>query len=144
MRRVQQVQPERGEEGAGNGSTPVKPDYVFRRSDGFSLVLDAKYKNVLPSSSAERDETIELAPARGHRVRVRRSDIYQAVAYGRHSGLRTDRVVLLYPVALGTGEGYPAPLRVQGFSPVCYVAFFDVGSRADMHRHDLYRALDQL
>lgn len=130
--------------GRVNGATPVKPDYVIRRPDGVRLVLDAKYKNVLPSTSIEPDETIDLAPARGQRIRVRRADIYQTVAYGRHSGLRTDKVALLYPVALRPDEPYPDPLRVQGFSPVCHVVFFDVGSRADAHRANLYRALDEL
>ena len=113
--------------GRVNGSTPVKPDYVIRRPDGVRLVLDAKYKNVMPSTSIEPDEMIDLTPTRGQRIRVRRADIYQAVAYGRHSGLRTDQVALLYPIALRPDEPYPAPLRVRGFSPVCHIVFFDVG-----------------
>ncbi|WP_223585607.1 McrC family protein [Microbacterium sp. OVT16B] len=129
--------------GAVNGSTPVKPDYVIGRADGTRLILDAKYKNVMPKGSAA-EETIDLATARGQRIRVRRADIYQAVAYGRHSGLRTDKVALLYPVALGPTEPYPEPLRVLGFSPVCHVVFFDVGPSADTRRADLYRALDAL
>ncbi|WP_040167729.1 5-methylcytosine restriction system specificity protein McrC [Microbacterium gorillae] len=130
--------------GSVNGSTPVKPDYVIRRSDGVRLILDAKYKNVMPTGAAAADETIDLAATRGQRIRVRRADIYQAVAYGRHSGLRTDKVALLYPVALGAAEPYPEPLRVLGFSPVCHVVFFDVGPSADTHRVSLYRTLDAL
>lgn len=131
-------------DGLVNGSTPVKPDYVMRRADGIELVLDAKYKNVLPSVPSATDETIDLAPARGQRIRVRRADIYQVVAYARHSGLRTKQVVLLYPISLGAGDAYPDPLHVQEFDPVCHLVFFDVGPNAGAHRTDLYRTLDQL
>ncbi|WIG19316.1 5-methylcytosine restriction system specificity protein McrC [Kocuria rosea] len=127
-----------------NGSTAVKPDYVMSRADGVKLVLDAKYKNVLSSVTSTPDETIELAPGPGQRVRVRRADIYQVVAYARHSDLRTNKVVLLYPVSLQEGAAYPKPLRVQEFEPVCHVVFFDVGPHANTHRVDLYRTLDQL
>ncbi|QJU56257.1 hypothetical protein SCB71_21175 (plasmid) [Herbiconiux sp. KACC 21604] len=130
--------------GNTNGSTPVKPDYVMRRADGTELVLDAKYKNVLPVAPATNDETIDLRPARGQRIRVRRADIYQVVAYARHSGLRTNQVALLYPVSLASGERYPEPMRVQEFDPTCHLVFFDVGPSADAHRGDLYQALDQL
>ncbi|KJL45765.1 5-methylcytosine restriction system specificity protein McrC [Microbacterium trichothecenolyticum] len=131
-------------DGLVNGSTPVKPDYVIRRSDGTRLILDAKYKNAMPTVAAPAEETIDVAPTQRQRIRVRRADIYQTVAYGRHSGLRTDKVALLYPVALSPGESYPEPLRVIGFSPVCHVVFFDVGPSADGRRVDLYRALDAL
>lgn len=131
-------------DGLINGATPVKPDYVMRRADGAKLVLDAKYKNVLSSATSTADETIDLAPVPGQRVRVRRADIYQVVAYARHSGLHADQVVLLYPVSLSDGATYPKPLRVQEFDPVCHVVFFDVGPRAESHRTDLYQALDQL
>lgn len=127
-----------------NGATPVKPDYVMRRADGAVLVLDAKYKNVLPSAPATTNETIDVVPARGQRVRVRPADIYQAVAYASHSGLRTNQAALLYPISLSSHEAYPEPLRVKEFDPVCFVVFFDVGPNADVHRSDLYRALDQL
>jgi 5-methylcytosine-specific restriction enzyme subunit McrC len=127
-----------------NGSTPVKPDYVMRRADGVKLVLDAKYKKVLPTVLSAAEETIDLTPARGQRIRVRRADIYQVVAYARHSGLRTNQVVLLYPVSLHAGEAYPDPLHVKEFDPVCHVVFFDVGPNADAHRADLYRTLDRL
>lgn len=128
-----------------DGSTPVKPDYVMRRADGALLVLDAKYKSVLPSSAqSATDESIDVAPGRGQRIRVRRADIYQVVAYARHSGLPADKVVLLYPVALGAGDDYPAPLMVREFAPACHLIFFDVGLNADQHRADLYEALDRL
>lgn len=131
-------------EGVVNGSTPVKPDYVMRRADGIELVLDAKYKNVLPSTPTALDEAIDLSPARGQRVRVRRADIYQVVAYARHSGLQTDQVALLYPISLATDEPYPKPLHVREFNPICHLVFFDVGPHADAHRADLYAALDEL
>ncbi|MET3564710.1 5-methylcytosine-specific restriction enzyme subunit McrC [Leifsonia sp. 563] len=131
-------------DGAVNGSTPVKPDYVVRRADGVELVLDAKYKNVIPAASPINDETIDLTPARGQRIRVRRADIYQVVAYARHSGLRTEKVALLYPISLAAGDAYPGPLHVKEFDPVCHLVFFDVGPNADAHREDLYRALDQI
>lgn len=131
-------------DGLINGSTPVRPDYVMRRADGVQVILDAKYKNVLPSVTSNADETIDLEPTRSQRTRVRRADIYQVVAYARHSCLRTDRAALLYPIALRAGEAYPAPLRIKEFDPVCSLVFFDVGSNADSHRADLYRTLDQL
>ncbi|TPW78390.1 hypothetical protein [Schumannella sp. 10F1B-5-1] len=131
--------------GRVNGSTPVKPDYVVRRGDGAQLVLDAKYKDVLPAASVARaEDSVAIAPARGQRVRVRRADIYQAVAYARHSNLRTDRVALIYPVSLGFGDEYPAPLLVREFDPACHVIFFDVGPNARAHRNDFYRTLDRL
>ncbi|MFQ6486005.1 5-methylcytosine restriction system specificity protein McrC [Brachybacterium epidermidis] len=127
-----------------NGSTPVKPDYVMRRSDGALLVLDAKYKSVLPSAQSPTDESIDVVPGGGQRIRVRRADIYQVVAYARHSGLQADKVVLLYPVALGASDDYPAPLRVREFAPTCHLVFFDVGPTANQRRAALYEALDRL
>lgn len=132
------------DEQAINGSTPVKPDYVIRRRDGSLLVLDAKYKSVLPATSSNDDESIHLASTRGQRIRVKRADIYQVVAYARHTALRTDKVALLYPIALAPGEEYPAPLKVMEFSPTCYLVFFDVGVQADSHRADLYEALGRI
>ncbi|MDF1477749.1 hypothetical protein PYV02_01475 [Leifsonia sp. H3M29-4] len=131
-------------DGRKNGSTAVKPDYVMQRADGVRLVLDAKYKDVLPSAPTTEDDAIDVAPTRGQRVRVRRADIYQVVAYARHSGLKTDRVVLLYPISVGPGEDYPQPLQVKEFEPACHVVFFDVGPNADAHRGDLYKALDAI
>ncbi|MDQ1179197.1 hypothetical protein [Rhodococcus sp. SORGH_AS_0301] len=128
-----------------NGSTPVKPDYVMRRSDGTLLVLDAKYKSVLRSGqSSADDDSVDVSPTRGQRIRVRRADIYQVVAYARHCGLQADKAVLLYPVALGRGDRYPATLRVSEFAPTCDLVFFDVGPNADQHRAALYDALDRL
>lgn len=127
-----------------NGSTSVKPDYVMRRSDGALLVLDAKYKSVLPSVQAPADDSIDLIPGAGQRIRVRRADIYQVVAYARHAGLRADKAVLLYPVALGADDDYPTPLRVREFAPTCHLVFFDVGPTADAHRAALYEALDRI
>lgn len=127
-----------------NGSTLVKPDYVIRRADGSLLVLDAKYKSVLPTANANDDETIGVSAGRGPRIRVRRADIYQVVAYARHSELRADKTVLLYPVALGIDDDYPDPLMVREFDPTCHLVFFDVGPRADAHRTEIYRALDRL
>lgn len=128
-----------------NGSTPVKPDYVMRRADGSLLVLDAKYKRVVPTASAPTDDDdIDLPSVGGQRIRIRRADIYQVVAYARHVDLTTDKVVLLYPIALGAGDDYPAPQRVREFAPTCHLVFFDVGLNADMHRDDLYRTLDRI
>lgn len=131
-------------QGLVNGSTPVQPDYVIRRADGTNLILDAKYKNVRPSTSPTTDEAIDLSPTRRQRIRVRRADIYQLVAYARHSGLSANQVVLLYPISLAADEEYPEALRVVEFDPACYVAFFDIGPHADLHRSDLYRTLDRL
>lgn len=131
------------QDGRVDGSTPVKPDYVMQRADGVTLVLDAKYKDVLPANGVD-EESIELTPARDQRIRVRRADVYQVVAYARHSGLRTDHVALLYPISVGAGEEYPKPLRVKEFDPTCHVVFFDVGPNANAHRDHLYQALDGL
>jgi 5-methylcytosine-specific restriction enzyme subunit McrC len=90
------------------------------------------------------DDIIRLTSARGQRIRVRRADIYQVVAYARHAKLKTDKVVLLYPVALREGEEYPAPLKVREFDPICHLAFFDVGPSANSNRVNLYAALERL
>lgn len=133
--------------GAGGhkvGATPVKPDYLVRRSDGTHVVLDAKYKDVLPSAPALAEETVDLVPASGQRVRLRRADVYQVIAYAQHSSIPADRVALLYPVALGQDEVYPEPLHVEEFDPRCFIVFFDVGARAEQHRARLYEVLNQL
>lgn len=131
-----------------NGSTPVKPDYVMQRQDGALLVLDAKYKSVLPPRRSTNDEiddeTIDVTAGKRQRIRVSRADIYQVVAYARHAKLATDKAVLLYPVALDPGDDYPAPLKVHEFSPTCHLVFFDVGADADAHRADLYEVLERL
>ncbi|AZL10090.1 hypothetical protein CXR26_13315 [Brevibacterium aurantiacum] len=132
------------EEQVVSGSTPVKPDFVVRRADGSVLILDAKYKSVLTPTTSSSSEEINLLSARGPRIRVRRADIYQVVAYARHSELRTDKVVLLYPVSLAAGESFPPPLKVNEFSPTCHIAFFDVGPNAESNRSNLYDVLDHL
>lgn len=131
-------------DGIVNGSTPVKPDYVIQRADGSFLILDAKYKNTYPTTSPFTGESLDLPNARGQRIRVHRADIYQVVAYARHIELRTDKVALLYPIALELGETYPTPLKVREFAPSCYVVFFDVGPNANKNREALYRTLDIL
>lgn len=133
-------------DGTANGSTPVKPDFVLRRLDGKRIILDAKYKNVVPRETlgVNQDESIVASLAGRQRVRIRRNDIYQAVAYGRHSGLQTDKVALLYPVALGASDPYPEPLKVHEFNPNCHVVFFDVGPGAESRRRELYRALEAI
>lgn len=132
------------DEQAVNGSTPVRPDYVLRRSDGSLLILDAKYKSVLPPSQFAADEEVELIATRGQRIRVSRADIYQVVAYARHSNLETDKVILLYPIVLLPDEEYPTPLQVREFTPRCHIVFFDVGPTADQNRANFYLALDSL
>ncbi|MCA5894310.1 McrC family protein [Isoptericola sp. NEAU-Y5] len=129
------------------GASAVKPDYVFRRGDGTLLVLDAKYKDVTPRSAlgaGSADDVVDVAPTKRQRVRVRRADVYQAVAYGRHEGLGGSTVGLLYPVTLAHDEPYPAPLRLREFDPRVHVVFFDVGPTASSHVTDLYAVLDGL
>lgn len=132
-------------DGSSAGSSPVRPDYVLRRADGARLVLDAKYKEARAADgSVASEDAVDLAATPRQRVRVRRSDVYQAVAYSRHAGLRPCSVALLYPVTLRAGEPYPEPLHIEGFDPVVHVVFFDVGRDASRHVPSLHSALDQL
>jgi 5-methylcytosine-specific restriction enzyme subunit McrC len=127
------------------GGSRVTPDFVLSTPVA-RLALDAKYKETrTPDGRLESPETdLDIRAAGNVRIRVRRSDIYQTVAYGRHNGLRPASVGLLYPVVLERAESYPPPVRVEGFDPTVHVVFFDVGPCATSHVRALYDVLDSL
>ncbi|MFD4993959.1 hypothetical protein ACFWH7_16635 [Cellulosimicrobium cellulans] len=127
------------------GSSRVTPDFVLS-TDSTALALDAKYKDVRVADElvTEDSEVVDVAPTARERVRLRRSDVYQAVAYGRHDGLRPAVVCLIYPVTLAPDEPYPDLIRVEGFDPVVNVLFMDVGPRAAGNVAALYAALDKI
>lgn len=129
------------------GSSVVKPDFVLSAGDGRTLILDAKYKDVGATarwSASGGGDDVALNVGRGPRIVVRRSDVYQAVAYAQHKQWRGSAVGLIYPVALGLGDAYPQPVVIPEFSPVVQVLFFDVGPLAASNLPAFYAALDSL
>lgn len=134
-----------GVDGTRLGGSRVTPDFVLS-VPGRRLALDAKYKEVLATDDPGQPnvDAVEVAPTRRVRVRVRRSDIYQAVAYGRHDRLRPCAVGLIYPVTLQRDEPLPAPVHVDGFDPAVHVIFFDTGPHASAHLDGFYGVLDSL
>jgi 5-methylcytosine-specific restriction enzyme subunit McrC len=107
-------------------SSKVKPDYVVDTA-GARLVLDAKYKE---TRTSDPDDETTLLTIGTSKIRLSRSDIYQAVSYGQHDKNRPAVVGLVYPVALRAGELLPEPYRVEGFSQDVLVLFLDVGPHA--------------
>ncbi|MBW3537312.1 MAG: McrC family protein [Actinobacteria bacterium] len=117
----------------GNGhrrySSKVDPDYVLRSSQG-TLVLDAKWKNVIVGAApppTEDEDSAEVTVGRGTRIRISRSDIYQAVSYAQHERYAPCETGLVYPIALGDGDALPRPMRVTGFGRPVWILFMDVG-----------------
>ena len=104
----------------------VDPDYVLRIGSN-TTVLDAKYKE---TGVAPGDESFTTEVLPSQRIRVRRSDIYQLIAYSRHAQHRTGRVALIYPVVLQAGEVLPTPHRVLGFAEEVSILFMDIGGLA--------------
>lgn len=116
-------------------SSKVDPDLVIKTSAGQTLLLDTKYKNVLTGATgviADDGEIIAL-PSK-QRIKIGRSDIYQAVAYRHHDRWHGATSGLLYPVSLPAGQSLPAPLQVHGFGAPIMLVFIDVGPNA---RHNL-------
>ena len=107
-------------------SSKVKPDYVLDTASA-TLVLDAKYKET--RTSDPDDETTDVAIGTS-KIRLTRSDIYQAVSYGQHEHHLPAVVGLVYPVVLGAGEPLPYPYRIKGFTEDVLVLFLDVGAAA--------------
>jgi len=131
------------------GSSSVKPDYIASRSDGSTILLDAKYKDVGNQTSKAEDPgaTVDIVVGKGPSIRVKRSDVYQVVAYAHHrkwQATKTSPTVaaLVFPVALASGEAYPSPAVIEGFDPSVHIVFFDVGPRANENLNYLYAALD--
>ena len=114
-------------------SSKVDPDYVLRCDRG-TFVLDAKWKNVVVAREllGPEDTGLEI-PVAGARIKISRSDVYQAVSYSHHDKYRPCETGLVFPVVLDVGEHLPAPLRVTGFGRPVWVLFVDVGTKAHAH-----------
>lgn len=119
-------------------SSKVDPDLVIRVGDGPTLLIDTKYKDVLPSQSqtdgsAEDNDTDErmVTPVDArHRIKVTRADVYQAVAYRHHERWPGSHTALLFPVVLAPGDELPRPMQVRGFGDPVALLFIDVGRHA--------------
>lgn len=118
----------------------VDPDLVLRNSAGSTLLVDTKYKDVLPSGSQADDTDITLIADR-HRIKVSPTDIYQVIAYRQHERWPGSTATLLYPLVLAPGDSLPYPLEVRGFGEPVFLLFIDVGLRA---RSNLEPFLDTL
>ncbi len=123
--------------GARRYTSKVDPDYVLRSQYG-TIVLDAKWKNVIVGSApapapGEEEGIADVPMGAGIRIRVSRSDIYQAVSYAQHERYAPCATGLVYPVALGDEDELPAPMRITGFGRPVWILFLDVGYRAQ-HR----------
>jgi 5-methylcytosine-specific restriction endonuclease McrBC regulatory subunit McrC len=105
----------------------VNPDYVLRRGDD-TFLLDAKWKDAFPTQVDSDD--IELTVTDSMKIRVKRPDIYQMVAYARFHPYTPARIGLVYPVTLKDGEQLPTPRRITGFDQPVHVLFCDVGTNA--------------
>jgi 5-methylcytosine-specific restriction enzyme subunit McrC len=117
----------------------VNPDYVLRRgSDTF--LLDAKWKDAFPTQVDADD--IELAVTDDMKIRVKRPDIYQMVAYARFHTYTPARIGLVYPVTLKDGEQLPTPRRITGFDQPVHVLFCDVGTNATANMAALVDQID--
>ena len=78
--------------------SPVDPDYVVRIGPSTAL-LDAKYKQTGAADvAAAQSLNAEVADVRT--LAIRRQDVYQLLAYGRHNRHPSDRLALVYPVTL--------------------------------------------
>lgn len=121
-------------------STSVWPDYILQTSGG-KVILDAKYKDtrIVPDPTDDAIELQMAAPAQ--KIRVLRSDIYQAIAYGNHNAYKPAEIGLIYPVALNSSEKLPPPHRVEGFANNVWLLFIDIGSDARAHLDGFRRSI---
>ena len=112
----------------------VDPDLILKNSFGSTLLVDTKYKDVLPSrgnSDGKAVDPDEIAlVADRHRIKVAPSDIYQVIAYRQHERWPGSTATLLYPLVLAPGDPLPAPLEVHGFGNPVILLFIDIGSNA--------------
>lgn len=115
-------------------SSKVDPDYVLRGPNG-TFVLDAKWKNVLVAQepAAPDDDAAAEILVDGTRIKISRSDVYQAVSYSHHEKYRPCETGLIFPVVLGAGEQLRAPLRMTGFGRPVWILFVDIGTEAREH-----------
>ena len=103
----------------------------------WTFVLDAKWKNVLvaqePAASDNDDAAAAEILVAGTRIKISRSDVYQAVSYSHHEKYRPCETGLIFPVVLGAGEQLRAPLRMTGFGRPVWILFVDIGTEAREH-----------
>ncbi|WP_280214766.1 5-methylcytosine restriction system specificity protein McrC [Nocardia cyriacigeorgica] len=120
----------------------VDPDLVIRDSSGQTLILDTKYKHALPQATATGEELIAFTG--NERVKIVRSDIYQAVAYRQHDAWDNAETGLVYPVCLPHEEPTPKPMRIHGFGKPVVLLFMDIGPHARKNNHAFCSQLRQL
>jgi 5-methylcytosine-specific restriction enzyme subunit McrC len=120
-------------------TSAVRPDYVIATPEG-TLVLDAKYKETRIADPVNEAVAAELRVG-ASRIRVRQSDVYQAISYGQHHRYRPATVGLVYPVVLRPNEQLPAAYRVKGFHEEVLVLFLDVGPNARARLQEFYARL---
>lgn len=101
---------------------------MLETAAGGQLVIDTKYKDVLPSDHGVDDEDVTLVADR-RRIKVTRADIYQVVAYTAHDKWRGATGALLYPVVLAEGDTLPRPMQIRGFGPQCGCSSWTSASR---------------
>jgi 5-methylcytosine-specific restriction enzyme subunit McrC len=117
-------------------SSKVDPDLVARIGTGPTLLIDTKYKDVLPSGSKDdegdddRDEKLVTPVDKRHKIQLTRSDVYQAVAYRHHDKWPSSQSALLYPLVLAEGDTLPKPMQVRGFGEPISLLFIDIGRHA--------------
>lgn len=121
-------------------SSKVDPDLVVRVGNGPTLIIDTKYKDVLPSGSKDgeydgsgdydRDNKMVTPVGERHRIQISRSDVYQAVAYRHHNRWPGSQSALLYPLVLAAGDTLPRPMQVRGFGDPISLLFIDIGGHA--------------
>jgi 5-methylcytosine-specific restriction enzyme subunit McrC len=109
-------------------SSKVDPDFVLRQGPSLAI-LDAKYKDTRVGEGSE-DEILVADALPAEAIRIKRSDIYQLIAYGRHDAHRATRLGLVYPVTLQTGQPLPSSYRVTGFAEEVQILFVDIGNLA--------------
>jgi 5-methylcytosine-specific restriction endonuclease McrBC regulatory subunit McrC len=92
------------------------------------LILDAKYKDT--GFASETADEIEVEIPGSRLIRIHRSDVYQAIAYGQHLSYGPAAVALVYPVVMEPGQQLPLPYRIIGFGQDLNIFFIDVGREA--------------
>lgn len=122
-------------------ASKVDPDLVLHLSGGGTLLVDTKYKDVLPIGLHLDENENEAIVANRHRIKVARADIYQVVAYRQHEKWPHSSGVLLYPVVLAKDEGLPAPMEVRGFGPPVSLMFMDIGRHAPANLGEFIESL---
>lgn len=127
-------------DGKSRRSSKVDPDLVLRVDGGRTLLIDTKYKDVLPSSHKVDDEHVTTIGER-HRIKISRSDIYQVVAYRQHEDWPDSTATLLYPLVLAAGDALPAPMEVRGFGAPVSLLFMDIGRNAAANLSAFFEAL---